>query len=79
VLAKLMGFGVTAFVFDATREQLLQMAWFGRMHDQFLHAQTEKVRQCVLQLTWLLKPLRAGKFLRRLTRLHRRAYRSRPA
>jgi hypothetical protein len=85
VLAKLMSFGVTAFVFDATRDQLLQLAWFARMHDRFLwasnwaHAQTEAVRQRVLQLTWLLKPLRAGKFLRRLTRLHRRAYRSRPA
>jgi hypothetical protein len=85
VLAKLMGLGVTAFVFDATRDQLLQMAWFARMYDWFLwargwaHAQTEPVRQRVLRLTWLLKPQRAGKFLRRLMRLRRRAYRSRPA
>ena len=85
VLAKLMGLGVTAFVFDATRGQLLQMAWFARMYDWFLwardwaHAQTEPVRQRALQLTWLVKPQRTGKFLRRLMRLRRRAYRSRPA
>ena len=85
VLAKLMGLGVTAFVFDATRDQLLQMAWFARMYDWFLwvrdwaHAQTEPVRQRALQLTWLLKPQRAGKFTRRMMRLRRRAYRSRPA
>jgi hypothetical protein len=85
VLAKLMGLGVTAFMFDTTRDQLLQMAWFARICDWFLwarewaHAQTEPVRQRVLQLTWLLKPLRTGKFLRRLTRLRRRAYRGRPA
>jgi hypothetical protein len=85
VLAKLMGLGVTAFVFDATRDQLLQMAWFARMYDWFLwardwaHAQTEPVRQRALQLTWLVKPQRAGKFPRRLMRLRRRAYRSRPA
>jgi hypothetical protein len=82
VFAKLLGLGVTAFVFDATRDKLLQMAWFARMYDWFMrardwaHAQTEPVRQRVRQLVWMLKPQRAGKFLRRLTRLRRKAYRS---
>jgi hypothetical protein len=82
IFAKLLGLGVTAFVFDATRAKLLQMAWFQRMYDWFLwardwaHAQTEPIRQRLHQLTWLLKPQRAGKFLRRLMRLRRRAYRS---
>jgi hypothetical protein len=73
--------GVTAFVFDATRAKLLQMAWFQRMYDWFLwardwaHAQTGPIRQRLHQLTWLLKPQRAGRFLRRLMRLRRRAYR----
>ena len=35
--------------------------------------------QRMQQLTWLLKPQRAGRFLRRLMRLRRRAYRSRAA
>ena len=82
IFAKLLGLGVTAFVFDATRAKLLQMAWFQRMYDWFLwardwaHAQTEPIRQRLHQLIWLLKPQRAGKFLRRLMRLRRRAYRS---
>ncbi len=33
VLAKLVGLGVTAFVFDVTRDKLLQLAWFHRLYD----------------------------------------------
>lgn len=85
VLAKLLGLGITAFVFDATRSQLLQMAWFRTMYDWFLwardwaHRQTEPIRERIRQLVWLLKPQRAGKFFRRFVRLRRRAYRSRAA
>lgn len=85
VLAKLLGLGVTAFVFDVTRDKLLQMAWFRRMFDWFMwlrdraHEQTEPIRLRIRQLIWLLKPQRAGRFFRRLMRLRRRAYRSRPA
>jgi len=85
VAAKLLGLGLTAFVFEATREKLLQMAWFQRMYDWFMwardwaHAQTEPVRERVRQLMWLMKPQRAGRFLRRLIWLRRRAYRNRPA
>ena len=85
VLAKLLGLGITAFVFDATREKLLQMRWFARMYDWFIwardwaHAQTEPIRERVRQLIWLMKPQRAGKFLRRLMRLRQRAYRNRMA
>ncbi|HEY5217730.1 MAG TPA: hypothetical protein VIJ17_12655 [Pseudolabrys sp.] len=85
IVAKLVGLGVTAFVFDVTRDKLLQMAWFRRMYDWFLrlrtwaHDITEPVRERVRQLTWLLKPQRAGRFIRRLMRLRRRAYRGRTA
>jgi hypothetical protein len=85
VLVKLLGLGLTAFIFEVTRDKLMQMAWFRRMYDWFIwareraHEITEPVRERVRQLTWLLKPRRAGKFLRRLMRLHRRAYRSRTA
>jgi len=84
-LVKLLGLGLTAFIFDVTREKLLQMAWFCRMYEWFLwardwaHAQTDPIRQRLHRLTWLLKPQRAGRFLRRLIRLRRRAYRSRAA
>jgi len=82
IAAKLLGLGVTAFVFDATRGKLLEMAWFRRMFDWFMwardwaHAQTEPIRQQLQQLLWLLRPRRAGRFFRRLMRLRRRAYRS---
>src|SRR6185437_10130078 len=85
VLAKLLGLGVTAFVFDATREKLLQMPWFQRLYDWFIwardwaRAQTEPVRARLRQLIWLMKPHRAGRFLRRLVWLRRRAYRNKPA
>ena len=68
-------------MFDATRDKLLQMAWFARMYDWFMwardwaHAMTEPVRERLRQLAWLLKPQRAGRFLRRLMRLRRNAYR----
>jgi len=81
LFAKLLGLGVTAFVFDVTRQKLLQMAWFKRMFDWFMcardwaHAQTEPIRERLRQLVWLMKPQRAGRFLRRLMRLRRNAYR----
>lgn len=81
VAAKLIGLGVTAFVFDATRDKLLQMGWFKALYDWVMwlrdraHEMTEPVRERVRQIAWLLKPQRAGRFLRRLMRLRRRAYR----
>ncbi len=81
-LVKLLGLGLTAFIFEVTREKLLEMGWFRRMYEWFLwvrdwaHAQTDPIRQRLHQMTWLLKPQRAGRFLRRLMRLRRRAYRS---
>ncbi len=80
VFVKLFGLGVTAFIFDVTRDKLLQMAWFRRLYEwmlwlrQWAHDITEPVRERVRQLVWLLKPHRAGRFLRRLMRLRRRAY-----
>jgi hypothetical protein len=85
VLVKLVGLGVTAFIFDVTRDKLLQMVWFSRLYEWVLwlrdwaHEITAPIRERMKQLTWLLKPQRAGRFLRRLMRLRRRAYRSRPA
>jgi hypothetical protein len=85
LLAKLIGLGVTAFVFDATRDKLLQMGWFARLYDWFIWArgwalaQTAPIRDRLKQLAWLLQPQRAGRFLRRILRLRRRAYRRRPA
>lgn len=36
VFAKMLGVGVTAFVFDVTRDKLLEMRWFERIYDLVL-------------------------------------------
>ena len=83
VLAKLVGLGVTAFVFDVTRGKLLQIPWFLRMYEWFLWArdwarlQTEPIRARIRKIFWLFMPERAGRTIRRLIRL-RRSY-NRPA
>jgi hypothetical protein len=33
LFAKLVGVGVTAFVFDVTRSKLLEMGWFERLYE----------------------------------------------
>ncbi len=38
VLAKLVGLGVTAFIFEVTKDKLLQIAWFRRLYEFFLWA-----------------------------------------
>jgi len=81
IFIKVAGLGMAAFIFEVTRDKLLQMAWFRRMYEWFLwardwaHAQTEPIRHRLRSLRWLLKPQRAGRFLRRVLWLRRRAYR----
>ena len=83
VLAKLLGLGVTAFVFDATRDKLLQISWFRQMYDWVMWArdwaymQTEPIRLRIRKIVWMFRPDRAGRTFRRLMRL-RRSY-NRPA
>jgi hypothetical protein len=53
VLAKLIGLGVTAFIFEVTKDKLLQMAWFRRVYKFFLWARDwahEKVAPITRQL-----------------------------
>jgi hypothetical protein len=51
VVAKLAGLGLTAFIFEATKDKLLQMAWFQRLYEFFLwarewaHEKTEPVKR----------------------------------
>ena len=84
LLAKLLGLGVTAFVFDATRDKLLQIPWFRRMYDRVMwardwaYAQTEPIRARIRKIVWMFRPDRARRTFRRLMRL-RRSYRNRPA
>jgi hypothetical protein len=78
ILAKLLGLGVTAFVFDATREKLLEMAWFRTVYEWFIwalywaHRQVDPVKERVRRYLRLLRPDRAGRFFRLFTRIRRR-------
>ena len=38
VAAKLVGFGLTAFLFDLTRDTLLQLGWFARLYASVMRA-----------------------------------------
>jgi hypothetical protein len=53
VAAKLVGLGLTAFIFDATKDKLLELAWFRHLYEFFIWARdwaNEKVRPVKLQL-----------------------------
>jgi hypothetical protein len=82
VVAKLLGLGMTAFVFDVTRDKLLQIGWFHRMYDWFIwlrgwaHSITEPVREQLRQFRSLFTAQRAGPFMRLLMRLRRKAFAS---
>src|SRR5258708_33531719 len=57
VLAKLLGLGVTAFIFDVTKPKLLQMAWFRWLYELMLiwlakaHAITDPIKHRIKE--WL--------------------------
>jgi hypothetical protein len=75
VTAKLVGLGVTAFIFEVTKDKLLQMAWFGRLYQFFLWARQwahEKIAPITRQIReWsdetverILQRLRSWRLLR---------------
>jgi hypothetical protein len=73
VLAKLVGLGVTAFIFDVTKDKLVQMAWFRRVYEFFVRARDwahEKVAPITRQLReWSHETIRP--IMRRLRRWRR--------
>ena len=84
-LAKVVGLGVTAFIFDITRPKLLQMAWFQRFYDWVMrgiawaHALTDPIKiriKLVMRRIkrWLrmFAPKRAGRTFKLLLRIRRR-------
>jgi hypothetical protein len=79
VLAKLIGLGVAAFVFDATRGKLLQLAWFRSLYWRVMgwrdwaHDEVKPIRRRVRAVIWLVRPRRTRRLLRRLARARRPA------
>jgi hypothetical protein len=78
VLAKLLGLGVTAFIFDLTRAKLLQMPWFRSLYEQMLawlawaHALVDPIKRRLRIWFRMFGPKRAGRTLRLLMRIRRR-------
>jgi len=85
VLAKLIGLGVTAFIFDVTRPKLLQLAWFARIYEMVLswlawaRALVDPIKQRLKNTMRLFGPAHAGRTLQLLARIRRRMRAPRPA
>ena len=85
VLAKLIGLGVTAFVFELTKTKLLQMAWFRWVYERVLigldwaHRLVAPIRERLRRLLRLFRSEQSGRVLRLLWRIRRRMRRDRKA
>jgi len=85
VVAKLVGLGVTAFVFDITRPKLLQLAWFARLYAlvmrglDWAHAMVDPIKRRIRQYAYMLRPRNAGRFYRHFMRVRRRMQHPAPA
>jgi hypothetical protein len=78
VLAKLVGVGITAFIFEATKDRLLQMAWFRRVYDFFIwlrawaHRKVDPIARRLRKWRHVLRHFHSGRFAVRLLRVRRR-------
>ncbi len=78
VLAKLVGLGITAFIFEATKDKLLQMAWFRRVYEFFIwlrawaHEKVDPIKRRLRKWRRLLQPPKGGRFFAHLMRVRRR-------
>ena len=59
VLGKLVGVGVTAFIFDVTRAKLLQMAWFSKLYE-FIMAMRAKAAALVQPIKQRIREILRG-------------------
>ena len=80
IVAKLLGLGVTAFIFEVTRPKLLQLAWFRWLYEHVMvwlawaHGLVDPVKRRLKIWFRLLSPQRAGRALRLFRRIRRRMY-----
>src|SRR5262245_33558960 len=85
VLAKVIGVGVSAFIFDATRPKLLQLAWFRRLYHRVMawldwaHELIDPIKRRLRSYFRMWAPRRAGRTLRLLVRIRRRMRATRAA
>lgn len=83
IVGKLAGVGVTAFVFDAARDRLLQMGWFHALYDtvmawrDYAHALIDPIRRRIEAQMRLLLPAQSRRAIglwKRVRRLRRRMH-----
>jgi hypothetical protein len=85
IFAKLIGLGVTAFVFEVTRPKLMQIAWFARLYAlvmrglDWAHAMVDPLKRRIRKYVYVLRPRNAGRFYRHLMRVRRRMQQPAPA
>jgi hypothetical protein len=78
LLAKLVGVGVTAFVFDATRGKLLQLGWFRALYEKVLainawaHAHVDPIKRRIKVFMRWLRGRDGDRLWHRLMQLRRR-------
>jgi hypothetical protein len=77
-LAKVVSAGVTAFIFELTRDKLVLIPWFRWLHDHILvwlawaHGVIDPVKRRLRSFFRVFAPKRAGRTLRLLIRIRRR-------
>jgi hypothetical protein len=80
VLSKLIGLGVTAFIFEITREKVLQIPWFRRLYDTVIwlrdwaHEIVDPINLRIKRWVRVLGAGRTRRAFRLLMRLRRRMH-----
>jgi hypothetical protein len=78
VFAKLLGLGVTAFIFEVTKPKLMKLGWFRWLYERVLgwldwaHALVDPIKQRIRRLLRIFAPGRAGRAFKLLWRIRRR-------
>ena len=77
-LAKVVGLGVTAFIFDLTRPKLLELPWFRWFYEHMIvwlakaHELADPIKERIKRTMRVFAPNRAGRTFALLTRIRRR-------
>jgi hypothetical protein len=77
-LAKVVGVGITAFIFDVTQPKLMQLAWFRALYQRVMvwlawaHDLIDPIKRRLQTMFRMWAPDRAGRTLRLLARIRRR-------
>jgi hypothetical protein len=83
VLAKILGLGVAAFIFDVTRPKLLQMAWFQKLYDWVMamrakaHAIVDPIKLRIKQAMRTDRRGWSSRLLRMIQHVRKRAHAAR--